>query len=272
MITNTSIHHTRQPTDATRRANVVVYIRKHTNKNPRNQSRTSSRASRHVHHTLAVVIHPVLGIRILLLLPRFILDILGVVRIRVRTTDVPGIVLVRSHSRSSLRARTSIDECAPRNQPKRGRSTETNAMKCGISRARERERSRPLAARSRRVNPVHSPHRPSSPAFGGSSVRCVVNSFVSLCSFRRAHPVASASKTRVSFGSIPPRNNKRGGTTRASVRGRAPSPNFPHGKKRASRTSTRANRRGKKNNTRAHPMFPRTTPRDAMVDASVARD
>ena len=72
--------------------------------------------------------------------------------------------------------------------------TETNEMEMWNF-AREihpRATSRP---RSRRANPVHPPRRPSSPAFGGSSVRFVVNSFVSLRSFHRSRTVASASKT-----------------------------------------------------------------------------
>lgn len=191
--TRHAIHHTRKPTNRRdARTPSRTFGNTQTKKNIAiNQSRTSSRASRHVHHTLAVVIHPVARI---LFFPRCILDVvLGVVGggVRARTTDVPGTVFVRSHSRSSLRTRTSTNAHRETNRPSGPDGNERNGNV--EFRARDpRATSRP---RSRRANPVHPPRRPSSPAFGGSSVRFVVNSFVSLRSFHRARTVASASKT-----------------------------------------------------------------------------
>ena len=202
MITDASIHRTQSPTDAKTRTHPRVYRKRNTHTKKSNQSRTSSRASRHVHHTLGVVLRVVLRT----LLPRFILDVQLVgVGVGVRATDI-RVVFVRSRSRSSLRARAHRIDDAHRETHRNAADGTNERGACALNwiwNSRARDRSRDICSHVRVARAVHAPRPPSSPAFGGSSVRSVVNSFVSLSFFYRRVGVETARRRRRSHSFIP---------------------------------------------------------------------
>ena len=136
--------------------------------------------------------------------------------------------------------------------------------------SRARDRSRDICSHVRVARAVHAPRPPSSPAFGGSSVRSVVNSFVSLSFFYRRVGVETARRRRRSHSFIPtsasrpPADAARANAVDAA-RFDSPRPRGGREKRNARRPPAKRNETQEKNERSMR----RTTPRDAMVDARV---